>query len=607
MRSRTFRLLVCGLALPAHAASHGSENNTTAALPYKDSKLCIDERVDDLLSRMTLEEKAGQMFHARTSLVNNSFDSNILNLVSKKHITHYVFSGGVNDARVVAEWQNKLQKFASESGLGIPITISSDPQHGWTDDAAVSNFGASFSRWTEPMGIAALRSPELARTFANIAREEYVAVGIRQALHPQVDLATEPRWGRMGATMGEDANLTSALLVEYIKGFQGDTIGPHSVITTTKHFPGGGPMEDGEDSHFAWGKNQTYPGRNWDYHLIPFKAAIAAGTRQMMPYYSRPIGMHWEEVAFGFNKGVVTNLLKEEMGFEGIVVSDWGIITDRAWGLEDKTELERTRRAIEAGCDILGGETKPGLIVQAVREGLLGIERIEQSVRKLLREKFELGLFDNPFVDPDAAERVVGNQYFSRLGNETQRSSLTLLTNTDDYLPLPASARDHRFYVEGISKSAMEARNLTVVDTPEEADLALLRFVSPFKPTSGGGLMSSINNGSIEFNTTEKARQAHIYATLPTVVDIKLNRAAAVPEIAEAATALFVSYGSSHDAFLDVVFGIDGWSPKGQLPFDLPRSMAAVEASFEDVPFDSEDPLFRFGHGLRYSGKCKDS
>lgn len=324
-----------------------------------------------------------------------------------------------------------------------------------------------------------------------------------------------------------------------------------------------------------------------------------------MPYYSRPINTSWEEVAFGFNKGVVTDLLKEELGFEGIVVSDWGIITDRAWGLEDETELERTRRAIDAGCDILGGETNPELMVQAVEEGLLSEEQIDSSVRKLMREKFELGLFDNPFVDVEEAVKIVGNEEFSRIGNETQRRALTLLTNGDDFLPL-SEGKGARFYVEGIPASTMEARALTVVDTPSEADFAILRLVSPFKPTTAGGLASSINNGSLEYNATEQARQAEIYATVPTVVDITLNRPAAVPEIAEAAAALFVSYGSSHDALLDVIFNVDGWGPEGKLPYDLPRSMEAVEASAEDVPFDTEDPLFRFGDGLRYGPGSED-
>jgi beta-glucosidase-like glycosyl hydrolase len=253
MRSVLFAFGLVAVGISSSSASDiASRSNDTTAPAYLNPHLCIDERVDDILSRMSIEEKAGQMYHARTSLVNNTFDANIKSLVANKHITHYVFSGGVNDARAVATWQNELQQFAKDSGLGIPITLSSDPQHGWTADTAVSNVAGSFSRWTEPMGIAALRSPELARRFAEIAREEYIAVGLRQALHPQVDLATEPRWGRSSGTMGEDANLTTSLLVEYIKGFQGDKIGPHSVITTTKHFPGGGPMENGEDSHFPW-------------------------------------------------------------------------------------------------------------------------------------------------------------------------------------------------------------------------------------------------------------------------------------------------------------------------------------------------------------------
>ncbi|KAF5618957.1 periplasmic beta-glucosidase beta-xylosidase precursor [Fusarium tjaetaba] len=590
--------------------------------PYRNKTLCLDKRVDDLMSRMSLEDKAGQMFHGRTVVVNNTFDETIEEFVTGKRITHYVLSGGVNDVRGVANWYNKLQRLAMSTPLGIPseyycvvtpstpkhtddllVTISSDPQHGWTDENAVSVVAQGFSRWTEPLGLAALRSPELVRQFAEIAREEYVAVGIRQALHPQVDLATEPRWGRITGTMGEDANLTSALMVEYIKGLQGDKIGPNSVIATTKHFPGGGPMEDGEDSHFEWGKNQTYPGDNRDYHLIPFKAAIAAGTRQMMPYYSRPINTSWEEVAFGFNKGVVNDLLKKELGFDGIVVTDWGIVTTRFWGLEDQTELERARRVLEAGCDIFGGETKPELIIELVNKGLISEARIDESVRKLLKEKFELGLFDNPFVDVDKAERIAGNDYFSRLGNETQRRAFTLLTNKDDVLPLPLSALNAKFYIEGIEPEVMESRNLSVVENPEDADYAFLRLASPFKPTTAPGLPAMINNGSLEFNTTEKARQAKIYATLPTVVDIRLNRPAAVPEVAEQAVALFGSYGSSHDAFLDVVFGTDGWGPEGRLPFDLPVSQEAADAQKEDVPFDVE-ALFKFGHGLRYKDTC---
>jgi beta-glucosidase len=220
-----------------------------------------------------------------------------------------------------------IQERAMETRLGIPITLSSDPRHSFTENIGTGFAANSFSQWPESLGLAALRDPELVQKFGEIVREEYMAIGIRTALHPQIDLTTEPRWARIANTMGEDANLTSQLVVAYLKGFQGDEFGTHSVSAITKHFPGGGLMENGEDSHFTYGKNQTYPGNNSEYHLIPFKAAIAAGARQMMPYYSQPIGTEYEEVGFSFNKGIITDLLRTELGFQGIVCSDWGLIS----------------------------------------------------------------------------------------------------------------------------------------------------------------------------------------------------------------------------------------------------------------------------------------
>ena len=456
------------------------------------------------------------------------------------------------------------------------------------------------------MGLAAIRDAELVRKFAETAREEYLAVGLRSALHPQVDLSTEPRWARIGGTWGEDASLTSELLVAYIEGFQGEEFGPRSVTTVTKHFPGGGPMENGEDSHFTYGKNQTYPGDNFDHHLIPFKAAIAVGARQMMPYYSRPIGTEYDPIGFSFNRQIVTGLLKQELGFQGIVLTDWGLITDtqilgqdmpaRAWGLENTTEIERVVRILDAGCDQFGGENRTELIVQAVEEGLVPEERLDDSVRRLLREKFVLGLFENPYVDPEAAQRIVGNADFVKLGNDAQRRAYTLLTNRDNVLPIK-DATGARFYIEGLNSTYLEARNFTVVSTPEEADYALLRYNAPFEPRPGG-FEARYHAGSLAFNSTEKQRQAGIYSTVPSIVDVKLDRPAVIPEIAEQAAALLGSYGSGPEAFLDVIFGHS--QPEGQLPFDLPRSMEAVEASFEDVQFDTVDPAFKFGHGLRY-------
>ncbi|KAH6716765.1 glycosyl hydrolase family 3 N terminal domain-containing protein [Leptodontidium sp. MPI-SDFR-AT-0119] len=593
-------------------------NMTTTDTPiYLNSTYCIHERVENLLSLMTIQEKVGQMFQVQLyPTANGTLDKNSSDeMIGNKHMTHFNLVGDVTSARETAELVNTAQQRAKDTRLGIPLTLSSDPRHHFTENIGTGFQAGSFSQWPETLGLAALRDPALVRKFAEVAREEYIAVGLRAALHPQVDLATEPRWARLGNTWGEDATLTSELIVEYIKGFQGEKLGPHSVTTVTKHFPGGGPMENGEDSHFTYGKNQTYPGNNLEYHLIPFRAAIAAGARQMMPYYSRPIGTKYEPVGFSFNKQIVTDLLREELGFEGIVVTDWGLITDavilgqdmpaRAWGLENTTELYRAQRIIEAGCDQFGGEARPELLVQLVQEGKVSEERIDISVRRLLREKFLLGLFDNPFVDPEAAERVVGNDYFARLGNDAQRRAYTLLSNKENILPLkPHTSVETKFYIEGFNATFMAARNLTVVDTPEAADVALLRLQAPYEPRPGG-FEARYHAGSLEFSDEEKARQATIFAAVPTIVDIILDRPAAIPEVIEGANAVLGSFGSGSEAFLDVVFGVS--QPEGKLPFDLPRSNKAVEDGMEDVPFDTRNPVFKFGHGLRYRDVCEES
>ncbi|KAI0179500.1 glycoside hydrolase family 3 protein [Hypoxylon sp. FL1284] len=608
---------ICSMIhVPSNSLRSRAENDTLPA--YKNPSLCIDDRVEDLLGRMTLEEKAGQMFHAMLfpgpngtldegDDTRNSTDY----MMGTQLLTHFNLVGEVTDARQSAAFYNLIQRRAAETRLGIPVTLSSDPRHAFTENVGTGFNAGRFSQWPETLGFAALRDADLVKKFAEIAREEYLAVGLRAALHPQVDISTEPRWARISGTFGENAELTAELLTAYIKGFQGDKIGSSSVTTVTKHFPGGGPMENGEDSHFVYGKNETYPGNNMEYHLIPFKAAIAAGARQILPYYSRPIGTQYDPVGFSFNKGIVTDLLRDELGFQGIVVTDWGLITDgyingqympaRAWGVETLSELERATHILDAGCDQFGGETRPELIIQLVKEGTVKEERLDVSVRRLLREKFVLGLFDNPFVDPEAATRIVGNDYFMRLGNETQRRAYTLLTNNQTTLPLRNLGADTKFYIEGLNATALQSRNLTVVTKPEDADYALLRLQAPYEPRPGG-FESGFHAGSLEFSAEERERQAAIYAAVPTIVDMKLDRPAAVPEVAESAVAMLASFGASPDAFLDVVLGV--YEPEGKLPYDLPRSMEAVEASMEDVPFDTKDPVFRFGHGLRYADQC---
>lgn len=329
-------------------------------LRYRDPALSADERVDLLLAQMTLEEKVGLFFHSiipmgeAGTLTEAAPDFGLPStreMVVDKHLTHFNVVGSALSAREMAEWHNRLQELAESTRLGIPITLSTDPRHSFTDNPGASFLAGPFSQWPEPLGLAAIGDEDTVERFARVAREEYTAVGLRVALHPQIDLTTESRWARQVGTFGEDAELTGRLGAAYIRGFQGVTLGPHSVATMTKHFPGGGPQKDGEDPHFPYGREQVYPGARQEYHLAPFEKAFEAGTSQIMPYYGMPVGTEWDEVGFSFNKAIVTGLLREHYGFTGIVCTDWGLISDaaimgdlhvaRAWGVEHLSVPER--------------------------------------------------------------------------------------------------------------------------------------------------------------------------------------------------------------------------------------------------------------------------
>ncbi len=580
--------------------------------PYEDHRLPIEERLEDLLSRMTLEEKAGMMFH---TMIGMNEDGTLIekiggfmrltttDFIANRLMNHFNVMQGTKP-RLMAAWNNRLQKLAERTRLGIPVTLSTDPRHAFSFNPGAAMLAGDFSKWPEQIGFGAIGDPVVVEEFADIARQEYLAVGIRTALHPMADLATEPRWCRTNGTFGEDADLAARLTAAYIRGFQGEELGPHSVACMTKHFPGGGPQKDGEDAHFPYGKDQVYPGDNFDYHLIPFEAAFEAGTSQIMPYYGRPLGTELEEVGFAFSRQVITEMLRQRYGFDGIVCTDWGLLTDfkilgktlmqaRAWGVEHLSTHERALKILEAGCDQFGGEACPQVIVDLVRSGKVSEERIDQSVRRLLREKFRLGLFDDPYVDPDQAEAIVGREDFTAAGERAQRQSIVLLKNASDVLPLQGKAT---IYIENIDPHTA-AQYGQVVETPEEADYAILRLQAPFEPRKGL-LESFFHAGDLDFKSPERERILKICQTVPTVVDIYLERPAVIPEIAGQCIGLTANFGASDSAVLDVIFG--RFNPSAKLPFELPSSLEAVRKQKEDLPYDSENPLFPFGFGLSY-------
>ncbi|MCK5730797.1 MAG: glycoside hydrolase family 3 C-terminal domain-containing protein, partial [Draconibacterium sp.] len=580
----------------------------------------IENRITDLLLQMNLNEKVGMMWHPPIGVGKNgevlgkpnpaalNFVSS-WNVIVNKKITHYnLFT--IPSTRNLAEWYNRIQKLAAETRLGIPLTISSDPRHGITNFVGNDLLGSDFSKWPEPIGLAATGDSALVAEFGRIANKEYRAVGIRTALHPMADLATEPRWARMNGTFGEDAQLSKKLTAAYIYGFQGDEFGAESVACMTKHWPGGGPQKDGEDAHFHYGAEQDYPGNNFDYHLIPFNGAFEAGTAMIMPYYGVPVGQTSEDVGMSFNKEIITELLRKEYKYDGIVCTDWGIIEGfkifgkeiveaKNWGVENLTVKERIKKVVDAGVDQFGGNMNSSELVELVKEGQILEARIDKSVKRLLRAKFKMGLFDNPFVDADKAEKIVGENEFVEKGKLAQRKSIVLLKNkmnVDSTFILPLK-KNIKIYTENINKETA-FKYATVVDSLADADIAVLRLQAPWDPRSGDMIESFFHQGTLDFKQPELSRILKIMEQKPTVVCIYLDRAAVIPEIAENAVGLLCDFGAYDDAVFDIIFG--DFNPTAKLPFELPSSMEAVKNQKEDVPYDSENPVFKFGHGLNY-------
>ncbi len=586
---------------------------------YEDIRENTDKRIANLLGEMTLEEKAGTMFVTMIGMTKEGdpldmpfISTNGLEMalsfmlpsssemIARKKMNSFNILNAY-DANVLARYNNNVQKLAERTRLGIPITIATDPRHGTQNNPGAAIFTPAFSQWPSSLGLAATRDTVLVREFGDIARQEYLAVGIRLALHPMADLATEPRWGRINGTFGEDANLSAAMTKAYVLGFQGDSLNSSSVACMTKHFSGGGPQKDGEDPHFPYGKEQIYPGNNFDYHLIPFiKGAFAANTAAIMPYYGIPMDQTDENVAFAFNKTIITKLLRDSLKFDGVVCTDWNIISGsklgeaRAWGVENLTPLQRVKKVLDAGCDQFGGEDVPGLIVELVKTGQITEERIDLSVKRILRDKFILGLFDNPYVNEEKALQIAGSTEFRAKGEEAQAKSVVLLKN-EGLLPL---AKGTKIYADGMINPETFNKYGQIVDDIAQADIVVIHINSPYDKRTDYFLERFFHQGRLYYNAEEKRKIFSLIDKKPTLVVVNLERPAILTEINDKSSALIAEFGASDEVLADIIFG--KFNPSGKLPFELPSTWEAVQKQLEDVPYDSENPLYKFGYGLSY-------
>jgi beta-glucosidase len=607
--------------------------------PYEDWRLSPDVRARDLIGRMTLEEKSGTMMHgtARTggpagsAGMGASYDTAANRILIDSAKVTSMITRLRGDATTLATQNNALQEIAERTRLGIPVTISTDPRNHFQDITGASVVTPVFSQWPETLGFAAIGDAALVRRFGDIARQEYRAAGIQMTLSPQADLATEPRWGRINGTFGEDADLTARMVRAYIEGFQHGAQGvdKSGVAAVVKHWVGYGAQREGLDSHNYYGRYAVFgpssAATNIAYQIRPFVAAFDANVAGVMPTYSILQGATWngkpiEQVGAGFNRQLLTDILRKRYGYRGLVITDWAITNDcgprcrqgapagerpsfadvgMPWGVEDIPMRDRFVKAVRAGVDQFGGTERTDLLVDAVRSGELTEARLDSSVARVLAQKFALGLFDNPYVDPAAAGRVLGNAEFRNAGLDAQRRALVLLQNKGKILPLRRGAR--RVYVRGIDSTSIAREGWTVVADPSQADLAIIRLSAPSQQLHPQFMMGQFfHEGSLAYNdsTPGFAEFMRVSAKVPTIAVVYLDRPAVLTPIKEHARALIGSFGVSDQALLDVLTGRA--RPDGKLPFDLPASMEEVEAQRPDLAHDIRNPLYRFGYGLRY-------
>ena len=600
---------------------------------YEDWRRSPAERTADLLRQMSVEDMAGVMVHGtlpatggpNTAIgMGSGYDlEKSRALIADKRINTFITRLGGDPAKI-AEGSNQLQEIAEGTRFGIPLTISTDPRNNFLYTAGASVQAGSFSKWPETTGMAAINDPALTRRFADTVRREYMAVGIREALSPQADLATEPRWARLNGTFGEDADVAKSQVEAYVEGMQDGRTGlkPTSVVTIVKHWVGYGAQKDGWDSHNYYGRNSALTTSQLHYHITPFLGAFDAHVAGVMPTYSvlekvEVNGSLLPKVGAGYSAPLLKDLLRGTYGFKGVVVSDWGITSDcshecqdgmpagqkagvaqiaMSWGMMDKSRPERFAATINAGVDQVGGTDDVAALLDAAKSGKLPEARMREATGRILEQKFEIGLFENPYVDVSEARHVVGNPDSIRAGEAAQARAMVPLTNRAGTVPVKAGAKVWLFHVD---PAAATAAGMTVVDSPSDADVAIIRAETPSEMLHPGYFFGSRQHeGRLNFQPGDPAYDALLKCgKTPAVMTVYMDRPAILTEVKDKAAALYADFGVSDGALLQVLTGKA--RAEGHLPFELPSSMEAVATQQSGLPHDSAKPLFAYGYALK--------
>ncbi|MBO9617962.1 MAG: glycoside hydrolase family 3 protein [Niabella sp.] len=680
--------------------------------PYEDWRLPVDERAKDLAAKMSIEQIAGLMLYSAhqaipsnakgfgagtyngkpidsSSATPDAISDQQIKFLKDDNLRHVLITR-VKSPETAARWNNNVQAFVEGLGLGIPANNSSDPRNAVVASTEYNlGAGGTISMWPESIGMAATFDPQLVEQFGHIAAQEYRALGIATALSPQIDLATEPRWSRFNGTFGENPSLSADMARAYVDGFQTSTGTPeiqngwgfHSVNAMVKHWPGGGPEEGGRDAHFAYGKFAVYPGNNFQMHLIPFvdgafrlkgKTKTAAAV---MPYYTISYNRdekYKENVGNGYSKYLITDLLRNKYGYDGVVCTDWLVTADegkrpdlfmgKSWGTEKLSVADRHYKVLMAGVDQFGGNNAAGPVLEAYQMGVkehgeaFMRRRFEQSAVRLLRNIFNTGLFENPYVDPEASARTVGNAEFMKAGYEAQLKSIVLLKNKAQVLPISKNKTVYipkrvvpagRDWFGNVTPARVEypvnldimKKYFNVTDDPAKADLAIVFVKGPDggvgysaadRQSGGNGYVPislqygtykatdareqsiaagdpvvdpTITNRSYKNKSVTAANITDLQSILdtkaamkgkPVVVCMNLSNPAVVAEFEPKIDGLLVSFGVQDQAIADILSG--SVAPSGLLPMQLPVDMETVEKQKEDVPLDMQPYKDTEGH-----------
>jgi beta-glucosidase len=575
--------------------------------PFEDWRLSPFERAVDLVGRLSVEEKAGLLLHGTLFAdgpfgvvgVGDAYDIDaVTDFLCKRHITSAI-TRLTPSPREMAKLHNQLQAIAAQTRFSIPLSISTDPRHHFTELRGVSHMSKGFTKFPEFLGLGATDDIDLVRRFGDVVRREYRAIGIHVALSPQADLATEPRWSRALGTFGSNPNRVSRLVGAYVEGVQGGVDGVHaeSVACVVKHWVGYGASRDGFDGHNYYGRFSAFPGGRFNDHVDAFSGAFDAHVAGVMPTYNilenlEIDGTPVEQVGAGFSRVLLTKLLRETKKFSGVVLSDWSITRDvtescrtgeppqgpqdiaMAWGVEDLSRPERFAAAINAGVDQLGGEDDPAPLLDAISSGLITMDRVDEAAIRVLEQKFRLGLFENPFVDENQAERVVGQADHHALSLSVQRAALVELAGVSrDVLP------SDQVYLVGVDRDEAIGEGLDVVDRLDQATIAIVRISAPFErlhPTFFFGSM--MHEGSLAYSPDDPRiiQLREIASKVPVIVVVFCDRPPTVGLLDEHASYLIGEYGITDKVLIRTL--TDGQKISGRLPMARPVAMDEVFA-----------------------------